>query len=326
MGELFMIYLDMEQDLNNWAYKNLKAAGFKNVEPDNALYQHCNILLRKLQPKPRQIEKSKDFTCPIGYEDKLKFFEEAVISGKDLTHFMSRSIQDAISQDKMLFDWGLYHFHLSNTLDKNNSYFIKGSKNLLVAYVDPDFDDTIYFLQIRPHKSILWTEQELIRCLADNWPNLTEKYRLSEVASLTSNITDNDYKNLRGKNANTMIDLQDGRVYLGFNWGITSNGFSVKALTIYDRLINDAMIIQENIIEYADVLLEIIGEKVGTPIEDIYIELVKPNLSDYIFKVKNITNLFIRIVLINENRTLRFLVGDSIEQLKNEENNNNTVP
>ena len=321
-----MIYLDMEQDLNNWAYKNLKAAGFKNVEPDNALYQHCNILLRKLQPKPRQIEKSKDFTCPIGYEDKLKFFEEAVIAGKDLTPFMSRSIQDAKSQDKMLFDWGLYHFHLSNTLDKNNPYFMKGSKNLLVAYVDLDFDDTIYFLQIRPHKSILWTEQELIRCLADNWPNLTEKYRLSEVASLTSNITYNDYKNLRGKNANTMIDLQDGRVYLGFNWGITSNGFSVKALTIYDRLINDAMIIQENIIEYADVLLEIIGEKVGTPIEDIYIELVKPNLSDYIFKVKNITNLFIRIVLINENRTLRFLVGDSIEQLKNEENNNNTVP
>jgi len=326
MGELFMINLDMKRDLNNWAYKNLKAAGFKNVEPDNALYQNCNILLRKLQPKPRQIEKSKDFMCPIGYEDKLKFFEEAVIAGKDLTPFMSRSIQDAKSQDKMLFDWGLYHFHLSNTLDKNNPYFMKGSKNLLVAYVDHDFDDTIYFLQIRPHKSILWTEQELIRCLADNWPNLIEKYRLPEAASLTANITDDNYKNLRKNNINTMVDLHDGRVYLGPNWGITSNVFSVRALMNHDRLINDAMIIQENIISNADVLLEIIGERVGAPIEDIYLKLVKPNLSDYILKVNNFSNVFIRIMLIDENRTLRFLVGDSIEQLTNEENKNNTVP
>lgn len=314
-----MIKINILQDLNNWAYEYLKNVGLKNAVLDNALYQYCNILLRKLRPKPRKIEKSKDFTCPFGYEKKLKFFEKAVTSGKDLTPFMSKSIQDASFRDKMIFDWGLFHFHLSDCLDKNNNDFMERSDYLLVSYVDFDCDDIIYFLKIRSHKSNLWTEQDLIRCLADNWPNITNKFRLIDIASLTPNVTDDDYKNLRRKNTNTMIDLHDGRVYIGPNWGITSNGFSIKALNLYNRLTNDAMIIQKNTLANANVLLETIRDNFGVSIKDISLKLVKPNIADYIFKVDNCPNLFVRVLLIDESRQLRFLVGESIEQLTNEE-------
>lgn len=102
-----MISLNIKQELNSWAYTQLTNAGFNNVNLSEAMAQYYDVSLRLIAPKPRKIEKSKEFTCPTGYEKKLKFFENAVTSGMDLRPFMTKTMLDASFQDKLLFDWGI---------------------------------------------------------------------------------------------------------------------------------------------------------------------------------------------------------------------------
>lgn len=125
---------------------------------------------------------SKELVIPDDARAGYESFKSVVEKGDCLSPFMSTSIEDAAPIDKMLYDWGFFHFHLSPEVSNKDSRFIKRSGHLLIAYVDPAHDDTMYFLQIRPHITSVWTEQELVRILVDNWPDTMENRRIKGIA------------------------------------------------------------------------------------------------------------------------------------------------
>lgn len=218
-----MISLNLKQELNSWAYTQLTNDGFNNINHSEAMAQYYDVSLRIIAPKPRKIEKSKEFTCPTGYENKLKFFENAVTSGINLRPFMTKTMLDASFQDKMLFDWGIYHFHVTDSIDTKDKRFMARSGQLLIAYKDWYDDETVYFLNVVSHKKInLWTTQNFIRILADKWPDMMEKYRMQGVVATDFSVTDAEYASLRNVNVNSSIDLGDGRVYISPNFGLTA--------------------------------------------------------------------------------------------------------
>lgn len=57
--DIVMIYLNLKQELNNWAYMQLTNAGFNNVKPAEAMSQYYDVELRFINPKPRKIKNLK---------------------------------------------------------------------------------------------------------------------------------------------------------------------------------------------------------------------------------------------------------------------------
>lgn len=306
----YSIEVAIRQDLCKWANDALVQGGFTNINLSEALKQYCEMELRVLNVKPRKIEKSREFLCPAGLEDGLKELENAIEIGLPLNPFMSKNISNVAYQDKFINDWGLFHFHLGTELDKNDPRFKARTGNLLIAYVDLRSDDTIYFLQVLPHKKSIWTQQRLIRILADNWP---EKVRLIPgVSGLTENVTDDMYRELREVNGNTAVDLKDGRVVFPPNYGLTSAGVSVRAMLSYNMKCNDAERMEINISQSVQWICNVINNHLVVPERSFFLHMVQPGRSDYTFRVDN-KELFVRI--FSHKERLAAIVGNNLEEV-----------
>ncbi|MBP3819907.1 MAG: hypothetical protein J6H31_16600 [Butyrivibrio sp.] len=307
-GNKYTIELDIVSDLKQWAYDILTNAHFENVTEDRALYQYCDMQLRLLEPKPRRILISKEFVVPDNCHAGYNHFKAAVEEGKNLLPFMSKSVVDASFKDKMIFDWGLYHFHLSTERDANDPRFMERSDFLLIAYVNPWHDETMHFLQIRPHETSVWTEQELIRILADNWPDVMEPYRIKGAASLSENISDEDYKKLRKSNVNTMVDLHDGRVYMGANFGLNTAGTSARAVMQHNMYTNNAVLFERTMGAAADDIGNAINKKLIEPETYFKLRMITPGDRDYLFEVEG-KDFFLRFSISGKRG--KIIVGDS---------------
>ena len=306
----YSIEVAILKDLNEWAEGVLKNGGFTDIEPSKALRQYCEMKLRILQAKPRKIERSREFLCPAGFELGLNELEKAIEQGLPLDPYMSKNIRNASYQDKFINDWGMYHFHLGTGFDNNDPRFIARTGHLLVAFVDLRNDDTVYFLQIVPHRKSIWTQQGLIRILADNWPDKVSMF--DGVARLTVDITDEGYRELRDANVMTAIDLKDGRVVFPPNLGLTTAGTSIRAGMSYNRKCNDAITMEKNISQSVEFLCDVINHQRYEPANSFVLHLIQPGLSDYTFRVDD-ENYFIRIFY--HNKRLAAIVGDNQKEI-----------
>ena len=166
----------------------------------------------------------------------------------------------------------------------------------------------MYFLQIRPHETSVWTEQDLIRILADNWPDVIEPYRIKGVAALSENISDDDYKKLRKANVNTMVDLHDGRVYMGANFGLNTAGTSARAVMLHNMYTNNAVLFERNMGASADDIGNAINKKLIEPETHFKLRMITPGDRDYLFEVEG-KDFFLRFSISGKRG--KIIVGDS---------------
>lgn len=314
IGKQYMISLDMHEELNKLAYQCLvdfqgKHGHLKNVKKEDALYQWFLLQSKLLPPKSRSIKKAKDFFCPKKAQSPLESFEEAVQVGQDLMKYMSRDVLNTAFEDKMFSDWRFYHFHLSdpNKRHPKDKRFLERGDYLLIAYMESSDDDTIYFLQIIPHKRANWTKEELVRVLADNWPELIKRNVFE--GSLTARINDRDRKQLRENNINAPVDLGDGRVIIGLGSGICGDGSSSEIRHKCVKFENATQIIAMRIETEVDTIGELIHGKLQDEQKAFSLELLDlPNTQTAVFHVSD-TPVYLGVTL------KKYVVADSRDQV-----------
>lgn len=314
IGKQYMISLDMHEELNKLAYQCLvdfqgKHGHLKNVKKEDVLYQWFLLQSKLLPPKSRSIKKAKDFFCPKKAQSQLESFEEAVQAGQDLVKYMSRDVLNAAFEDKMFSDWRFYHFHLSDPdiRHPDDERFLERGDYLLIAYMESSDDDTIYFLQVIPHKRTNWTKEELVRVLANNWPELIKRNVFE--GSLTARINDRDRKQLRENNINAPVDLGDGRVIIGLGSGICGDGSSFEVRHKCMRFENEAQIIAMGIESDVDTIAELIHGKLQNEQKVFSLKLLDlPNTQTAVFSV-NDTPVYLGVTL------KKYVIADSREQV-----------
>lgn len=301
------IKVDVLSELKNWMYNDMASKGYYNLDRNHIVYQFSHMQMRTLLPMPREIKKSKEFSCPEKYQAGLERLEEAIKNGERLLPFMSRRIYDAAYDDKFIYDWGMFHFHIGDGQCPKDPRFVGRSDELVVAAVE---NDTVYFIKVDKHRD-LWTKQELVRILADNWPEMMERYRIKGAVSLTEEISDADYKILRRANVNTLVDLHDGRVYIGRNYGLNTAGTSVAGVQRGNRMERYAKALQESIESSEDAICETIEKKITrqASYELNMVQAIKNG--DYVFALND--GIFLRLEMLEAN--LRIIVGDSVEDV-----------
>lgn len=218
--------IDLVKDLQNYIYQILCKKGFKDIDPNNALYQYFNLQKKQVISKKRKIHKSKEFLCPLGYELILKQFEDKVLNGESLLPYMSKKYKNASYNDGLLNDWNIYHFHLSNTFEKDG--MATRSDFQLFAYVT---ENDMYFIQVYRHNAPqLYCKRELIEIINSNWSELLEDFQLKGVCGLKESLSDEQYKKMRKANISMVVELEDNRVYGLIGGGYASDGSSLQAI------------------------------------------------------------------------------------------------
>lgn len=216
---------------------------------------------RLIRPTPRRVHQSHALLAnPLAsdplYEPALRQIMDRFRSGGDLTPHLSARIREGYCErrgervrnadlDLMLNDWGIHHLHLSTVIGDGG--FVQRTGPLLFACVR---EEDAYLIDVMTHND--WTSLHVFEVMVREWPDAGLVRQIHGVLSLSGGVSEQDYKTLRGKHANALIEV-DGKVYSSAN-GLTAAGTSISATMLADQLIDLAMSAQRHFLENPDFL------------------------------------------------------------------------
>lgn len=240
------IQINLFTDVADGLRRVMSEAGYdvSSIEIDDhkALIAFAKWNRYLIQPQPRHVFKPCGFDS-AGHSAGLEMLEKAIISGDDLTIFMSRNIADITARDGLLDHWGIHHFHLGTQLEPRHR-IMKRTGQLLFCRID---DHNAYFIKVAPHGS--WYQQELLTILHENWPQSIEFARIKGATGVEHQFNDDEVKSLRDVDSNVLLEVADGAVYMGPGMGTTGDGTNVMDLMYADRIRRTARRIESRIID-----------------------------------------------------------------------------
>ncbi|MEB2651605.1 hypothetical protein SOP89_09480 [Pseudomonas siliginis] len=216
---------DFEDDLLAFVQTELKKM---HVEVSSRDVTECALLFLKLQrrspvPVPRRTERSDVFSVPPNLQSGFDDLCLAILEGRPLFPYLSRSTLCASKSDGLLDDWGILHFHLGSELLANG--LVKGTQVVAFGLVHPD---CVYFLDTQPHgsgHSDVWVREELIHIVEKNWPSLLP----SNGRTLTPDtLTTEQRADCRRKSVNVTVTKQSGEVIFPPGGGVMCDGTAIN--------------------------------------------------------------------------------------------------
>jgi hypothetical protein len=183
-------------------------------------YFHAYLHLL-IPSKPRNIIKSRQFSCPLHLQAGLCILEDKIKKGESIQPYLSRGTSSITNLDKLLFDWGIYHFHLGEKLIQN-SKFIQRTGPVLFAILD---ELNVYFIDVMDHRN--WSNLDLLETVDMDFPELLKDSSLG-VIDVKPMYSSQDVGKLRKTNVNISIKLNSGNVVMSRGGGITRAGTSAK--------------------------------------------------------------------------------------------------
>lgn len=253
--------LNFEKDFDEILIEELASLGYPvstSESADKIRQKYFNLKRRLIDSKPRQVLLSSEFSCPSEHQAGLELVAEKFRTGDDLTPHLSKQLANLEYNDSLLNDWGIYHLHLGTSLESEGSMFIKRTGPVLFTRVE---QDKALFISVTPHGS--WTNQQMVKVIHDNWPEVIQSYRLNDVIGLSHVPTDAEIGKMRKHGVNSAIEIEPGVVYAPIGGGLTTARTSVEvSLAMIDwnrrlRLYYDY--IKNNLQKIS----EIINEKTG---------------------------------------------------------------
>jgi hypothetical protein len=230
MGGGFLASIDLLSDLQYLVETELANLGYPppgGEGVDKVLLRYLNLCGR-LPPVLRwTIKVSTDLQSrqlPKDLKNGMDLLVETARGGKGLRPHMSENIEHPDFRDLLFYDWGVFHFHLG-TSKKPNGY-MKRTDELLFAVADRP-SATLYLLDIRTHADG-FANQDLLRVIEGNWPEVLDKYTLVGDFGATAEPTDEDVRNLRNAGTNTIVRTKGGRSLAPMGGGMTTNKSSVS--------------------------------------------------------------------------------------------------
>jgi len=254
------------------------------------VFDFANLLERIPEPIPRIVHKCSSFSCPEQYQTGLALLEKSIIAGDNLLPYLSRQIDDARKNDRMLFVLGIIHFHLGEKQDQKKPLLIEGTEALLYAFIN---SQDCYFIKIDKHG--LWDDEELLRLLYNDFPNVLQPWKLKNVAPVQ--LTDNERKNLWSKNVTTLITINN-EAYMPPGWGTSSAGTSVNARLKLDRYIHYLDCLEKKLILLLNKQQEKLEADFNKKINNMSLSLIQ---TDPIIILDNVNNLLISINSFDDN-------------------------
>jgi hypothetical protein len=174
-------------------------------------------------------------------------------SGQDLKPHLSTLIDDPDYPDLMFYDWGIFHFHLGTNPHPKRQGFVERTGDLLFAIAHSQ-TARMYLIDIHPHEGG-FTNQDLLRILEENWPEILDPYTTRGVG-LPYNASDEDIDSLRKAGINPILQTPGGRVLSQMGGGFTSAGNSSPIKREVDRIKTEVRKLEERFIQHRDTIAD----------------------------------------------------------------------
>ena len=234
------IEINLFADMANIMRQELVEIGYKVNIPDdrelmNYYFTTCN---RIISARPRKVHEAAGMVVPASRKAGYDALKDKFEKGVSVMPHLSKQIRGLKFQDKMLFDWGIQHFHLGTTLEADG--FIKQYDEILYAIVE---NDDVYFITVDEHDH--WSDIDLLEKVLANWPQLLQSFQTGGTP--TVQFSSKEVETLRRFNINTIVTLSDGHGYMGRGMGMTGAGTSADAVLNANSMARDLRKIEKDV-------------------------------------------------------------------------------
>lgn len=185
--------------------------------------KYYSIKNRIPSPRKHMVRECKGINCPPHLKPGFEMLKQELKDGSCLLSRMSRSAKDLDAVDGMLNDWGIQHFHLGTSPDKDCPDLVQGTKFIAYVYMT---DESAYIITIDEHGK--WGEKRLLEKLLADFPNALDDWK-TDAHELSFEVDGKAREMLRRAHINTAVAL-NGSVCMRPNGGETMDGSSVSAV------------------------------------------------------------------------------------------------
>ena len=205
---------------NHWGYDT------EGVTDKDLPCIYFNAEKRRPDQRPRKIILSDTFKCPENLQTGWDHLQVLIKTGQNITPNLSKKVKDLYEKDPILNDWGVHHFHLGNNI---KGEFIERTRLLLFSLIT---NENFYAIGIYEHGS--WCDVEIVEIIHRNWPEEIAKNRITGINSAPE-ITQQQRRNLRDKNANSFVTMSDGTTYAPIGGGVNGAGYNCQSTIMIHR-------------------------------------------------------------------------------------------
>lgn len=238
----YEITMDLCADYSELVQNWMRCHGVQSDKSGEDLwYDFFNLQKKSVKPQKRTVHYSKEFACPPEVESGLKLLTQKFENGDDVSLHLSKDAEAPSEFDGLLYDWGIYHFHLGEAVDDKTGRIIRTGP-ILFAKVDAE---NVYYINIYNHgKGVQqpWNRQEMLKIIHNNWPETIRKWKLPDGIKLypenISSPTDEQYASLRRNGISMFTFVDEGIAYFSPGGGYMSTGHSQEIVRHCQRIHN----------------------------------------------------------------------------------------
>lgn len=243
------IEIDPWRDFADSCGRDLAARGHHVVGylDDQVVRLFLNAERLVIERVTRNVRRSSAFLCPPEHQEALAAIEEKIANGEDINPHRSKGNKDAGNLDDLLNHWGIYHLHLGLVIGDEG--YTDRTGDLIFCRFD---STTAFLIGIYPHG--VWTRQALMQTVHDNWPESIRPWRAHGLKG--NGLTDNQVDLLRKRNANHVLEMSDGTIYLPPGGGVAAAGLNVLDVYGADLLKHWAREEQGRVVDGWDAIAE----------------------------------------------------------------------
>lgn len=220
---------DFESDLyeaikTEFANLGLKIGKEKSLR--DLLLDYLTILGKLIIPLPREVKISPLLESKLDKHPKSKevhLIAKRLKDGENVNFFQSRRLLQSNFHDHLLFEWNVYHFHLSTKLEPNGKYF-KNTKSLLFTYID---EKQAILLDIDTHRDGVFADEKWLEILDDYFPEVLSPYISKDIVDVSPHLTPSERQEIWSKGISTGMTKVNGKIVHSRGIGRATSGHNV---------------------------------------------------------------------------------------------------
>lgn len=254
-----MIKIDFEQDFKKIMIENIRSIEggselkLKGETSHDLAVKFYNCSRKTIyQLKKYEIKYCFPIAKKLEYFSELEFqyfkkIELYIKNGDEkVRRYLSKMSIKGEKKDRMLIDYGVYHFHIGEE-QMEKEKFSKRSDYLLFVFLGKKY---AYFIDIRKHnEKNLFKKKELLEILDNDYPNLLEAYVVKGTPIIE--YKEEDIIKIKKSNINTAIKINNK--YIFPIMGVTSNGSNIYDIIEANKQLNQLKILEEYFRKHTDI-------------------------------------------------------------------------
>ena len=246
--------MDFKRDILNYIqgelnYFNIAYSASSDIDQD--LLKLFTIQKKFIYQFTRKVEISKELQTKISnnhkHKNEILKLNQMLEDGQDVNPNQSKNLFNYHVHDDLVYDWKIYHLHLS--FEKNeNEYFNNRTKEVLFSYITKERALLLDVLKHPPHN--VFSNKVLLEIIDYNWKGIL--LEANGIKGLSHNPTQQERFKLRKYNVNEGIIEVNGKFIFTPGLGRSSSGHSVEEVMKLNQL-NRWLKMNENaIVQYKD--------------------------------------------------------------------------